>query len=659
MTEILQSRRLFLCLVSVHWAVILPIFEQIHPLFFVISFLAISWRGGTLWYQWKLPSKLVVNCLSLGGALALVLLARQLGLLATMINLLMFAYALKFIEQRAHRDIYTLILIGFFLIGVSFIFQQGIGMAIYLLLVTLMTFYALFLCHTPETYVPDTTKPMVHQLLAALPLALVLFLVLPRMGPLWKMPDARKSVTGLSEEVSPGDIAELGRSSKLAFRVDFKGRFVARDQLYWRAMTHETFDGRSWQLHPSVKRWREAALRGEAIPQLPNAQGESVRYTVIAEPSYRNWLFGLDNPTSQDRSVLNAPGNTLYARRILSKTKAYNVESVVTGIQSSELSDEQRRRNLLLPDGINPDARAFAEQLRSQFSSIEDLSEAILSRFREQEYFYTLKPPLLGRHSVDEFLFSTRSGFCEHYASAYTFLMRAAGVPARVVTGYLGGEYNPGGDYFAVYQFDAHAWSEIWMEGEGWLRVDPTAAVAPERVLGSLEDALAAPDEFVSGDPFSLVRYRNIGWLTEMRHLMAVIDYRWTVWVLNYSNEQQLSLFRSLFGHLSQLKLVAISLGGFVFGGLILFIVSKISWRPRFTPIEKFRLRTLTKLAKRGVFPLPGEPLTQTLERAAAELQLSHFQQLAKLYESYCYAHLDERNKSKHWQSMKKVLRMI
>ncbi|WP_165569538.1 transglutaminase TgpA family protein [Corallincola luteus] len=655
-----DSRRLFFCLMLVHWAVFLPIYDQIYPLFYFISLFAIGWRAGSLWLGWRLPSKFVVTILSLGGAVALVLLARQLGLLATMINLLLFAYALKFIELKGLRDLYTLVLIGIFLVGVSFIFQQGMGMAAYLLVVTLLSFYCMHLCQLPVVLQGYSYSAIFRQLLAALPLALILFLILPRLGPLWKMPDAKKSVTGLSEEVSPGDIAELGRSSKLAFRVTFdRGAGVRRDQFYWRAMVHEQFTGRSWRLDPTVKTWRQDVLRGAARPEFYPAKGSSVYYTIIAEPTFRNWLYGLDNPRSEDRSVLNAPGNILYARRIVSKTKQYAAASVINGQQSELLTDERRQRNLDLPTRGNPEARLWAEELAASYDTAEEISDVILQRFRQQAYFYTLRPPLLGDDPIDQFLFSTQAGFCEHYASAYAFVMRAAGVPARVVTGYLGGEYNPGADYYSIYQFDAHAWVEIWIDGEGWRRVDPTAAVAPERVLGSLEDALATPDEFVSGDPFSLVRYRNIGWITEMRHLMALVDYRWTVWVLNYSNEQQLSLLRHLFGQLSHWKMVFIGLGSLLAGAGLLFVFGKINWqRPR-SPMQRFCRKVQRRLLAKGIAKDDGESFASYLARAADLLQQDEYRQIAAHYRALRYQAIDESNQLSHWQSMKKIWRKL
>jgi transglutaminase-like putative cysteine protease len=658
--QVIHSRRLFICLLLVHLGIILPIYDQIHLLFYLISLFVLSWRAGSLWRGWKLPGKPMMVILSLSGAAALVLLARQLGLLATMINLLMFSYALKFIELRGMRDIYTLILIGFFLVGVSFIFQQSIGVAIYLLMITLLSFYCLYLCHLPIALHSGSVTPMLRPLLAALPLAMILFLIIPRLGPLWKMPDARKASTGLSESLSPGDIAELGRSSKLAFRVSFDGRAVDRSQLYWRAMTHEHFDGRSWRFSSRFKAWQEDAERGRAKPVYWPVNGPQISYTVVAEANYQHWLYVLGNGASSEPSVLNAPGNTLYSRRLLTNTKQYHVVSVLEGEQSEQLNEIERNRNLQLPLSGNPQARALAQQLKGSEGGAVAISDAILRLFRQQDYFYTLKPPLLlTENSIDQFLFSSRAGFCEHYASAYTFLMRSAGVPARIVTGYLGGEYNPGADYYSIYQFDAHAWAEIWIDGEGWRRVDPTAAVAPERVLGSLEDALAEPNEFVAGDPFSLVRYRNIGWLTEMRHLMALVDYRWTVWVLNYSNERQLALLHTLFGQLSHWKMVFIALVGMGLGGCMLWLFGRINWREPQSPLARFRRKVEHRLFAQGIARQKGESFSGFLFRASEQLQQPSYQEIASAYQTLRYGAINQQQQQLLWRRIQQTWRKL
>ena len=363
------------------------------------------------------------------------------------------------------------------------------------------------------------------------PLMLVFFVLFPRVqGPLWGMPsDAFTGVSGLSDSMSPGSLNKLVLSDEVALRASFTGRVPLPNQLYWRGPVLLDFDGRTWTTTQRPLRNRIEMDRG----------ANPVRYTVTVEPHNRRWLFALDMPgTLPPRAGVSADYQLLSQTPVNSRMR-YEVESYLDYGIGADSSPAALRRMLLLPESFNPQTRALGLQLREQqghSGSSEAIMNAALARLRDQKFVYTLEPPLLGTHAVDEFLFKTRSGFCEHFASAFAVLMRAAGVPARVVTGYLGGEYNTLGNYLIVRQSDAHAWTEVWLENRGWVRVDPTNAVSPARAEGGLAAALP--------EGVSLPRGARGG--KNLMHQIALtwdsVANAWNQTILGYNLETQRAL---------------------------------------------------------------------------------------------------------------------
>ncbi|MEL7372926.1 MAG: DUF3488 and transglutaminase-like domain-containing protein, partial [Pseudomonadota bacterium] len=399
--------------------------------------------------------------------------------------------ALKLLETHSQRDQFVLLFICLFMILASFLQGQHIWSIVYLFGafgVTLAAWSAAARDGAPRTGRWYAREAGVA-LSLALPLLLALWVLFPRVpGPFWAIPtESGGASTGLSSTMSPGDISNLSKSNALAFRASFEGPTPAPSQRYWRAIIMDRFDGRSW-----------AANENWAMPE-PNAVvpiGPEVRYTVRMEPTDQRWMYALDIPVSRTgRGMLMTRFQTLESRKPINERKEYDVVSVLEYTTSTRMQAPRFSYNTDLPDGVNPRAREFATQLRDESASVEDFANRVLSHFRNEPFFYTLSPPPLGRNSVDEFVFETRRGFCEHYASAFAFMMRAAGVPARIVAGYQGGEINPLGGFLTVRQSDAHAWTEIWISNRGWVRVDPTAAVAPQRIEQNLESALLESGE--------------------------------------------------------------------------------------------------------------------------------------------------------------------
>lgn len=551
--------------------VIIPHLDHL-PLWIVGLWLGCAWwRVQVFRMRANYPSGLAK--LALVGAAGLgVWLSRGslIGLDAGVV-LLIAAFIIKLVELKTRRDAWVLILLGFFAVVTSYLFQSGILAAVFSLLPVLALLAALIgLQQSSFAARPGSTLRLAASLLLqALPLMLLLFVLFPRMGPLWTLPmPSGNPTTGLSDSMMPGDMVELSQSSALAFRASFEGTMPPRSQLYWRALTLEHFDGQRWTL---------AGQRRDAPPPQWQQQGPALTYQVVMEPSNQPWLFVLDVAQSELSDTRLMSDFRLERRSPVRQSLLYSATSWPKALLEPNDGRRAERLNLHLPATGNPRARAWALQLRDQYPHPRELVQALLRHFREQPFAYTLKPPATGEQRIDGFLFDTLAGFCEHYAGAMTFVLRAAGVPARVVTGYQGGELNTAGNYLLVHQFDAHAWVEYWQPGIGWTRVDPTAAVAPDRIEQGLEQAMSREGSFLAGDRFSPLRYRGLSLLNDLRLAWDQVNYGWQRWVLGYQGEQQGEILSRWFGRLDSPWLAFLLVGG---GALLLAILALWLFKP-------------------------------------------------------------------------------
>lgn len=529
--------------------------------------------------------------------------------------LLICAFILKLLEMRSRRDGLVVVFLGFFTVLTGYLFEDGLLAALYSLLPVLALIAALIALHQTQASGP---WPALRQagglLLQAVPMMLVLFLFFPRLGPLWSMPAAGRGFTGLAESMSPGDMSELGQSPELAFRVSFEGPAPSRENLYWRAITFERFDGRRW-------------LRGYSSqhPQLPHwvAQGEPLTYNIVMQPSGQPWLFALDVPQIDSPEVRLMGDFHLERSRPVDQPLLYRVTSWPVALREPGRAPEALSASLQLPLEGNPRSRAWAAELSRQEAEPERLVARLLEHFNREPYVYSLKPPRLGDDFIDEFLFDSRNGFCMHYAGAMAFVLRAAGIPARVVGGYQGGELNPAGNYWLVHQFDAHAWVEYWQPGRGWVSVDPTFQVAPERVRLGLEQALASRQEFLEDAPVSLMHFRTIGWVNQLRFAWDNLNYGWQRWVLGYQGEQQKEAIRRWLGDLDMRSLGLTVVAGLalLLGGLALMLLRP--WQREVDLLHKRYMAFERLLARHGMVRQTGEGPRAFAERAAAELPRS------------------------------------
>lgn len=614
--------------------------------------LCLTWRVQFIRQAKGKPQRLVIFLLAMTGCIAIVISGKQLGVLLAMLHLLCFAYGLKTLELNSRKDFYQLILLGLFILATSLIFNQSLLFSSGVALIVLFNFSLLLYYFSCSAGLPQTLTRCATMLLQSVPLAIVLFVVFPRIAPFWQVPLADSAKTGLSDNVTPGDIANLARSNELAFRVSFDGAKPDYSQLYWRALVLEHYNGKSWL----------AANAKNSQPYIPQVSGSAVRYQVIAQPSFRHWLFALDiavvaGETKAQRQITAQSDFTLQSKKIISQPLSYHVQSFLQAPLDLRLAREVKQRNLRYPAGSNPRLEQEALRLRQLYADNKDLVQAVLSRFRQEEYFYTLKPPLLINNSLEQFYFDTKSGFCVHYASAFTYLMRAAGIPARMVTGYMGGEYNPQGDYYAIYQFEAHAWTEIWLQGVGWQRVDPTAAVAPARVERGFSEQLLNEQS-----DLNLYQYKHLPLWNALRLQLAAIDYQWTRWVIGYSSQQQMDLLSHWFG-----KIEAWKTGALI--GIAFFTVICLLWLQgkrkvaikAQSPWLKLYQQALALLTAQGVAKpkaMPVNDFAVTVKQNLPHISFS-FTEFSHCFVQLEYQNLSQQEKKRCLDKMRILLKAI
>ncbi|MES9855718.1 MAG: DUF3488 and transglutaminase-like domain-containing protein [Sedimenticola sp.] len=562
-------------------------------LFFAVT---ISLRLGAIYHPDLQPGRILLFLFTLAGFSLILyhyplLFGRRAG-----VALLTVMLGLKLLEMRKPRDLYLVIFLGLFTLTTQFLFNQQMLLLAYCLLVTLGLVGVLIensRCR-PSSSPASSARLSLSLLLQALPIMVALFIFFPRLsGPLWNLGISGSSATtGLSDHITPGSISQLIQSRAVAFRVDFKGPVPPPIQRYWRGPVLWKSDGWRWE-------------RGEQLTdnslQL-HVEGQPLHYSVTLEPSSNPWIYALDLPTTTPPASRLLPDFHLITKQQINRRYRYEIGSHLR-YNTGAISAEQRRRGLQMPDNITPRMRRLVAQWRSASQSDGELVNHSLNHFRQQPFFYTLYPPLVEENPVDQFLFDSRRGFCEHYATSFVTLMRLAGIPARVVTGYQGGEVNPMGNYLIVRQSDAHAWAEVWLEGLGWVRTDPTAAVAPERIerpfdfnLGG-DSTIGIPIDFGSVNS-DLLRQT----LKRLRLSIDAVNASWHRWVLGYSDRRQGDLMRRL--GLEFLKGARLAGGMLVSTSLLLLSVALLLWyrgRERLDPLQADYRRFCKRLQRKGI----------------------------------------------------------
>ncbi len=454
------------------------------------------------------------------------------------VSLLVAMLSLKILEVKTRRDAYVLCFITGFMLVTQFLYSQEILFSLYIFVMAVLILGYLFWLNQAAWNVDSVSnlKSIFRLTLQALPVMVVLFILFPRLqGPLWGFDQGVSSaVTGISDTITPGSISQLSRSSATAFRVKFDdiNDLPAPEYRYWRGPVITQTDGISWQADKNEK--------PDKISY--QSKGTPVNYQLTIEPTQQQWLFALDLPSTIPSKTFVTSNYSVKTEEKINKRSTYALSSSpYYAIKDS--SDYELLEALLLPTNITPRMTRFVNEMMKDSPSDQDYISAILNFFNKQEFVYTLSPPVMLDNPADEFLFDHRKGFCEHYASSFVLLMRMADIPARIVAGYQGGEWNPTGEHLIVRQSDAHAWTEVWLEDSGWVRIDPTSAVSPERVEQSIDPTSeSSTGEVVfkiSSDSMLGTLYKEAAWMLDS------LDLNWHRWVVGFSQKRQSRLLDS------------------------------------------------------------------------------------------------------------------
>ncbi|MCP4325262.1 MAG: DUF3488 domain-containing transglutaminase family protein [Alteromonadales bacterium] len=599
MKEFLNRFNLTL-IISSYSAIVLSLYAQLNLYVVILGLVCALWRIAHYFGKLQLIPRLLLSVLAVATSVVTVGLLYQQGLFSIMLHLVFLGFSLKFLELKSLRDVYFFVNTGFVLIALFFIFNTSIFSTFIASILILLLLSTLLSLHAQQYLNRAFITLVIKSSMLSLPLAILLFVVMPRLPSLWKMPIQKQATTGLSDSVSPGEIAKLSRSSALAFRVTFEGEVAPENERYWRAMTLDNFDGKTWSQSEPLKKQELMAKRGGGRSfYLTNKQtSPKSRYELIIEPHYNYWVPVLDY-ASTPKGLVSLSDYSLRSEKPIVTRKAFNVSQMVR-VKSSKLSKAQREQYTQLPNGGNNRTDDWiAENLTNGFSN-ENILSQLLNGF-SQTFRYTLQPPLLGESQVDDFLFNSQAGFCVHYASSYLYVARRLGIPARMVTGYLGGEWQASEQFFTVRQYDAHAWVEIWIKGH-WLRIDPTSYVAPERVESGLEASLTDGNEFLADEYFSLQKWQSVELLNLLRGRLAQLDYLWARYVVNFDNHKQLKLMQRWLDFVPWLNIAyAVMLLMITIFTLLLLVIFKPWKRKKLNIEDKLYLQLQSYFQRKGL----------------------------------------------------------
>lgn len=579
-----------------------------------LAAVVLLWRGSLAVQARPLPSKwwrvgLLAVTLLVTYATHRTLLGRDAG-----VTLIVILLALKTLELRARRDAFVVFFLGFFTMLTNFFYSQSLMTAFAMLLALLGLLTALVNAHMPVGRPPlmQAARTAGWMALLGAPIMLVLFLLFPRMAPLWGTPgDAMAGRSGLSNTMRVGSIAQLALDDGIAARIKFDGdRVPAQRDLYFRGPVLSQFDGREWTASPLLSRGTAQDLR---------VQGQPIGYLVTLEPNNRPWLLTLDatpeKPELAGYELFGTADLQWLANRPISDLVRYRAESYTQFQSGPQRRGAGLRPYVALPAGSNPRTAALAGQMKRDpalaGADTRAFVQAALQRLRTDGYSYTLEPGIYGEETADEFWFDRKAGFCEHIASAFVVLMRALDIPARIVTGYQGGEINGVDNYWTLRHSDAHAWAEVWQEGTGWVRVDPTGAVSPGRV-GQFQRLVPQPGLFagamVAMSP-TLAQNLRAAW--------EALNNGWNQWVLNYTQSRQLDLLKNLGFEAPSLQDLATVLLALV----VLASLAGAGWtlweRSRHDPWLRLLGQARTRLGQAGIELPEGTPPRQMAKRLA------------------------------------------
>ncbi|MEC5400155.1 transglutaminase TgpA family protein [Uliginosibacterium sp. H1] len=624
MREPALSRQQTLALTGTAVLVLAPHMLYLPPVVAALSALFLLWRGVNAWRKVAPPGRIVLLPIAVASiAVVLWSVGNVFGKMPGLALLALFM-PLKLLEARNRRDGRAALLLGCFLLMGLFLHEQNMLTAVLALIGTVAVLASFAMLQQARAPSLAGLREIGLLMAQAVPLLVVLFVLFPRIdGPLWGLPlDQTAGRSGLSDTMEPGSISELIMNGEIAFRVEFQGAVPPASQRYWRGPVLTRFDGRRWQ----------PLFTGFESTPAYTPRGPVYDYSITLEPHNQRWLMALDYPVSAEATHLFSYDYTLLSRVPVRNRMRYTLRSQPQAPVEQRLSRYILLAARQLPEGYNPRSLAIGAQWKAESEDPDTRLGNVLDFMRRAGLRYTLTPPVLGQHSADEFLFDTREGFCEHFSSAFVVLARAAGLPARVVTGYQGGEINPLDRTLVVRQSDAHAWAEVWLDdARGWQRVDPTAASYPTRIESGLGQALG-------DDALPFMLRTNNDWVLAMRHRWEAINNGWNQWVLGYNAQRQAELMRRLGlgsgGWHAMVGLMAMAAGAWM-----LWIALRLLPRaPRRDALDKLWHRFCARLAARGHPRLAWEPASTYAERVVRNKpELAALRDIAEQYEQLRY----------------------
>ena len=507
----------------------------------------------------------------------------------------------KSLELKNKRDLIIFFNFALFVSASLFLYSQSIWMALMVICCLVSCLFGLYRIQTIEF------KQVPQQILSAarhdighifkfiglaVPFFIILFLFFPRFPPLWHVPIASdQGVTGISDRMSPGDIAELSQSSALAFRIiaDLK-QLPAQHELYWRAMVLDEYDGTTWTSHVSNQYSFQINRQ--------NLDSQGIRYQYLAADQRQKWVTGLEKTIPLERRLNLHQDYSITPNRLVQRNQPISLLWVGQDFNNVnlELNDVQKKRYTLYPQHLDHKAQALAKRLFDQSQSDSNrYVENVIQWYQQQQFKYSLQPGRLGNHRVDEFLFKSKEGFCEHYASSFVMLMRYVGIPARVVVGYQGGQAAPDEQSWEVRQLDAHAWTEVFLNQQ-WIRVDPTSIIVPQRLDLGMQNYLSNDQSAFGDEQFSNFKYQQFSALKQLRIWSDYASFQWQDKVVGFDSERQ-KKWMSLLGIKSNYAYGILIIAGLFAIGMIYYLVWRFRTFNQQTRINRILNRFAQKLS--------------------------------------------------------------
>lgn len=609
--------RILSSLLGTMFFLLLPHVGRLPLLILIILAAACGYRYAIYRYQLYYPAKYISALMVVGSIVAIYFSFGRFRGLDVMVAFFCVMMMLKLVESRSDRDALVVICLGYLLTAISFLFTQDMWVFAYLLIASVLLTTILMGVQQVDGLFRWRKSVITSAKLVglALPLSVVFFVVFPRgSGSLWSLDTKGLPQSGISDYIDFSSISKLNKNDDIAFRVDFSSLKQLSDRYYWRGIVFSHFDGKGWK--PGY------LIPHKAVAKLV-AKGPTVDYTITLEAHRRPWIFSLDMPVNTyTKSVINNERQMVLKRkRKVNNRLQYSLQSAPQFSMPTPLLRRERKMYLQYPTQVNSEMIEVGRKWRTQYSKDSAYVSAVLDHIRNNQFYYTLSPGRLDpNRPFYDFWFNKRRGFCEHYASTFALLMRAGGVPSRLVGGYHGGELNPLDNYLIVRQSNAHVWVEVFIQGKGWIRVDPTAAIAAERTEQSLQNETLKRSPTGEEDfaEFKTQREELSNW-QHFQYQLDSIDHRWNDWILTYDEQKQNALFEWLGNEKIRRYWLPLFFGIICVSGLAVY---GLFWRIRRRKHDKVSMAYLKfcdKLAKKGTVRKSYEGPDDFINRAKQE----------------------------------------